>query len=71
MAPTDGIQLCIIVLYCSGGYYDAGDRVKFGFPMAGAATILAWGAVSFPNSYALAGQAMLLHNVKQHNVNVT
>jgi hypothetical protein len=45
------------VLFCSGGYYDAGDRVKFGFPMAGAATILAWGAVSFPYSYALAGQA--------------
>ncbi len=61
------------MLYFSGGYYDTGDRVKFGFPMAGAATILAWGAVgvSFPNSYALAGQAMLLHNVKQHNVNVT
>lgn len=27
----------------SGGWYDAGDHVKFGFPMAFATTMLAWG----------------------------
>lgn len=30
-----------------GGYYDAGDNVKFHFPMAFSATMLAWSAVDF------------------------
>ncbi|XP_057804621.1 endoglucanase 13-like [Salvia miltiorrhiza] len=30
-----------------GGYYDAGDNVKFGFPMAYTVTMLAWSAVEF------------------------
>ncbi|XP_019187888.1 PREDICTED: endoglucanase 5 [Ipomoea nil] len=30
-----------------GGYYDAGDHVKFGLPMAFAVTMLSWGAVDF------------------------
>lgn len=30
-----------------GGYYDGGDHVKFGLPMAFAATMLSWGAVDF------------------------
>ena len=29
------------------GYYDAGDLVKFGFPMAATITVLAWGGVNF------------------------
>ncbi|KAL8529770.1 hypothetical protein ACS0TY_006995 [Phlomoides rotata] len=28
-----------------GGYYDAGDHVKFGLPMAFSATMLSWGAI--------------------------
>ncbi|WCJ39873.1 glycosyl hydrolase 9C1 [Euphorbia peplus] len=32
-----------------GGYYDAGDHVKFGLPMAFSVTMLAWGAVDFRN----------------------
>jgi len=40
-----------------GGYYDAGDFVKFGFPMAGMTTMLAWGGVSFVDGYDAAGQA--------------
>merc|ERR1711892_1348338 len=39
-----------------GGYYDAGDFVKFGFPMASMTTMLAWGGVSFPDGYDAAGQ---------------
>ncbi|KAL8522295.1 hypothetical protein ACS0TY_012435 [Phlomoides rotata] len=30
-----------------GGYYDAGDNVKFGFPMAFAMTMLSWSVVQF------------------------
>ena len=30
-----------------GGYYDAGDNVKFGFPMAFTTTMLAWSVLEF------------------------
>ncbi|KAL5721472.1 cellulase [Ranunculus cassubicifolius] len=30
-----------------GGYYDAGDHVKFGLPMAFSVSILSWGAIDF------------------------
>ncbi|KAG9459445.1 hypothetical protein H6P81_003953 [Aristolochia fimbriata] len=30
-----------------GGYYDAGDNVKFGFPMAFTTTMLSWGVIEF------------------------
>src|ERR1044072_2315844 len=31
----------------TGGYYDAGDNVKFGFPMAFTTTMLAWSLLEF------------------------
>ncbi|KAJ7978526.1 Endoglucanase [Quillaja saponaria] len=34
----------------TGGYYDAGDNVKFGFPMAFTTTMLAWSVIEFGNS---------------------
>jgi endoglucanase len=40
----------------TGGWYDAGDHVKFGFPMAGTATMLAWGLVEYRQGYVAAGQ---------------
>jgi hypothetical protein len=40
----------------SGGYYDAGDGVKFGLPMAGAMTLLAWGGIEFESGYKKSGQ---------------
>ncbi|XP_045104527.1 endoglucanase E-4-like isoform X2 [Portunus trituberculatus] len=40
----------------TGGYYDAGDHVKFGFPMAVTTTVLAWGLIDFPMGYEQAGQ---------------
>ncbi|XP_049784317.1 endoglucanase E-4-like [Schistocerca cancellata] len=39
----------------TGGYYDAGDHVKFGFPMAFAMTTLAWGILDWGDGYTSAG----------------
>ncbi|MES2734525.1 MAG: glycoside hydrolase family 9 protein, partial [Bacteroidota bacterium] len=40
----------------TGGWYDAGDHVKFNFPMAFSATMLAWGAIDYQQGYVKAGQ---------------
>ena len=40
----------------TGGWYDAGDHVKFGLPMAASATMLAWGAIEYRDAYAASGQ---------------
>ena len=40
----------------TGGYYDAGDNVKFGFPMAFSMTLLSWSAVEFGDSLRATGQ---------------
>ena len=40
----------------TGGWYDAGDHVKFGFPMAGSATLLAWGLVEYRQALELIAQ---------------
>jgi len=39
-----------------GGYHDAGDHVKFGFPMAAFTTVLAWGGINFRSGYEKSGQ---------------
>ncbi|CAA6656208.1 unnamed protein product [Spirodela intermedia] len=43
-ALHDGDQIGIDLV---GGYYDAGDNVKYAFPMAFSTTLLAWGVVEF------------------------
>ena len=49
----------------TGGYYDAGDNVKFNFPGASAMTLLAWSGIEFKNGYKSAGQyEILLETVK-------
>lgn len=40
----------------TGGWYDAGDHVKFGFPMAATATMLAWGVLENTAAYEQTGQ---------------
>ncbi|MBE2220397.1 MAG: glycoside hydrolase family 9 protein [Anaerolineae bacterium] len=49
----------------TGGWYDAGDHVKFGLPMAATTTMLAWGAVEYPDAYTNSGQMPhLLNNLR-------
>ncbi|KAJ6633841.1 Endoglucanase E-4 [Pseudolycoriella hygida] len=40
----------------TGGFFDAGDHVKFGFPLASTITFLAWGMVDAKEGYVKAGQ---------------
>lgn len=40
----------------TGGYYDAGDHVKFGFPMAASMTLLSWGVIEYQEGYEQSGQ---------------
>ncbi|KAL9669787.1 hypothetical protein QQ045_007336 [Rhodiola kirilowii] len=39
-----------------GGYYDAGDHVKFGLPMAFTITMLSWSVIEFEDQIASAGE---------------
>ncbi|XP_077219615.1 glycosyl hydrolase 9C1 [Tasmannia lanceolata] len=39
-----------------GGYYDAGDHVKFGFPMAFTVTMLSWSCVEFQKEISSSNQ---------------
>ena len=49
----------------TGGWFDAGDHVKFGFPMAATATILAWGVIEYPEAYERSGQMNhILNNLR-------
>lgn len=39
-----------------GGYYDAGDNVKFGLPMAFTVTMLSWGVIEYGQQIQAAGE---------------
>src|SRR5690625_6124847 len=57
--PTDGQDVGVDL---RGGWFDAGDHVKFGFPMASTATLLAWGGVAYRDAYEQSGQLQHLFN---------
>ncbi|KAF3443418.1 hypothetical protein FNV43_RR13100 [Rhamnella rubrinervis] len=50
---TDGLEQGVDLV---GGYYDAGDHVKFGLPMAFTVTMLSWGAIEFRREIVAAGE---------------
>ncbi|XVF81583.1 hypothetical protein PTKIN_Ptkin15bG0166700 [Pterospermum kingtungense] len=50
---TDGLEQGVDLV---GGYYDAGDHVKFGLPMAFTVTMLSWGVIEFGDQIAIAGE---------------
>lgn len=45
-----------------GGYYDAGDNVKYGLPMAFTVTTLAWGAIFYESQLQAAGELQHVHD---------
>ncbi|KAL7186608.1 hypothetical protein ACSBR2_028358 [Camellia fascicularis] len=50
---TDGLEQGVDLV---GGYYDAGDNVKFGLPMAFTVTMLSWGVIEYGEQIAGAGE---------------
>ncbi|GAV72172.1 Glyco_hydro_9 domain-containing protein [Cephalotus follicularis] len=50
---TDGLEQGVDLV---GGYYDAGDHVKFGLPMAFTVTMLSWGVIEYGDQIANAGE---------------
>ncbi|MDR0984239.1 MAG: glycoside hydrolase family 9 protein [Ruminococcus sp.] len=48
--------------YVLGGWYDAGDNVKFNLPMSYSASMLAWGLYQYPNGVKAVGQYDIYKN---------
>jgi GH18 family chitinase len=59
-ALTDGSD---VGLDLTGGFYDAGDHVKFGLPMTSAMSLLAWGGIEYGSAYDKTGQKAALLDV--------
>ncbi|CAD6336935.1 unnamed protein product [Miscanthus lutarioriparius] len=59
---TDGLEQGVDLV---GGYYDAGDHVKFGLPMAFTVTMLSWSLLEYGADVADAGElAHALESIK-------
>ncbi|GMN51655.1 hypothetical protein TIFTF001_020814 [Ficus carica] len=52
-ALNDGLEQGVDLV---GGYYDAGDNVKFGLPMAFTMTMLSWGVIEYGKQIEEAGE---------------
>ncbi|XP_022930866.1 endoglucanase 11-like [Cucurbita moschata] len=50
---TDGLEQGVDLV---GGYYDAGDHVKFGLPMAFTITMLSWSVIEYRREIEAAGE---------------
>ncbi|OVA20013.1 Glycoside hydrolase [Macleaya cordata] len=50
---TDGLEQGVDLV---GGYYDAGDHVKFGLPMAFTVTMLSWSVIEYSEQIIEAGE---------------
>ncbi|XP_011046752.1 PREDICTED: endoglucanase 11-like [Populus euphratica] len=50
---TDGLEQGVDLV---GGYYDAGDNVKFGLPMAFTITMLSWSVIEYSEQISGAGE---------------
>ncbi|KAL5988062.1 hypothetical protein ACLOJK_035825 [Asimina triloba] len=50
---TDGLEQGVDLV---GGYYDAGDHVKFGLPMAFTVTMLSWSVIEYREQIVAAGE---------------
>ncbi|KAJ6423822.1 hypothetical protein OIU84_024738 [Salix udensis] len=50
---TDGLEQGVDLV---GGYYDAGDNVKFGLPMAFTITMLSWSVIEYSEQISDAGE---------------
>jgi endoglucanase len=60
--PKDGAD---VGLDLSGGWVDAGDNVKFNFPLASSVVNLAWGGIEYYDAYQASGQlGHLSQNIK-------
>lgn len=40
----------------TGGFYDAGDNIKFGFPGAYAITLLSWSVIEYSAKFVASGE---------------
>lgn len=58
----DGFSDSSIKRNLVGGYYDAGDAIKFNFPMSFAMTMLSWSVIEYKAKYEAAGE---LDHVKE------
>ena len=45
----------------TGGYYDAGDNVKYQLPMAFSVTMLSWGVLEYQSAFTSTGQLAYAH----------
>ena len=53
---SDGSKLTEVKGGLVGGYYDAGDNIKFHFPMSFAMTMLSWSAIEYEQKYRAIGE---------------